>query len=252
MTSCAFRSLHKREVTIAKQRYSGRMTAPPISVQSGELAAMRLFDIAFAIDLVHAQRLWTIHIGNAGSRSRLNTAPAKAVAFGVPPLLLALEPVTIEIDGVEATAHVSVRLYDFGVVALALRVPVCGLPWDAFARRFNALDRSVGEASSSSIWAEALEKVRAVIAPALDRPTEAVVQEDYLLGTVKTLEPALDGATLSECVDMVGLLSGESRPLSAGAQRDLLQRTFSYFADDLVVLTWDLRAARRFGCRRCH
>ena len=211
----------------------------PVSVQSGELIAMRLFDIAFAIDLVHAQQLWTLHLGNTGSRSRLTTAPAKAVAFGVPPLLLTLDPVTIDIDGVESPAQVSVRLYDFGVVALALRMPVAGLPWDAFATRFNALDRSVGEASPSTIWTDLLDKVRSVISAALDRPTEAIVQEDYLLGTVKALEPPMDAASLSERVDMVGLLSGESRPLSAGAQRELLQRSFSYFADDLVVLTWD-------------
>ena len=215
------------------------MTSDVVFVQSGELIAMRLFDIAFAIDLVHAQRLWTLHLGNTGSRSRLTTAPAKAVAFGVPPLLLSLDSATIEIDGVASTAHVSARLYDFGVVALALRVPVRAVPWDTFATQFNALDRSVGEASSSTLWADLLAKLRDVLSPAFDRPTDAVVQEDYLLGTVKAFEPPLDGASLIERVDMVGLLSGESRPLSVGAQRELLQRSFSYFADDLVVLTWD-------------
>ena len=37
----------------------------------------------------------------------------------------------------------------------------------------------------------------------------------------------------------LGLPSGERRPLSEGAQRDLLRQRFSYYEDDLVVLTWD-------------
>ena len=35
------------------------------------------------------------------------------------------------------------------------------------------------------------------------------------------------------------LLSGEHRPLSEGATRDLLRHRYSYYADDLVALTWD-------------
>jgi hypothetical protein len=37
----------------------------------------------------------------------------------------------------------------------------------------------------------------------------------------------------------VPLLSGERRALSEAARRDLLRQTFSYYVDDLVVLTWD-------------
>jgi hypothetical protein len=45
-------------------------------------------------------------------------------------------------------------------------------------------------------------------------------------------------------VDLVPLLSGEHLPLSAQARAEILKRRFSYYADDLVVLTWD----RAFIC----
>ncbi len=35
------------------------------------------------------------------------------------------------------------------------------------------------------------------------------------------------------------LLSGERRALSESARRDLMRQSFSYYVDDLVVLTWD-------------
>ena len=46
-------------------------------------------------------------------------------------------------------------------------------------------------------------------------------------------------AELLQRVDLVELLSGEQRTLSEGARTDLLRQRFSYYTDDLVVLTWD-------------
>ena len=40
----------------------------------------------------------------------------------MPPLSLALEPETLEIDGTSMRAAVTVRLYDFGIAALLLIV----------------------------------------------------------------------------------------------------------------------------------
>lgn len=53
------------------------------------------------------------------------------------------------------------------------------------------------------------------------------------------LAEPLSAEALQERVDLVPLLSGERRALSEGARRDLLRKRFSYYQDDLVVLTWD-------------
>jgi hypothetical protein len=71
------------------------------------------------------------------------------------------------------------------------------------------------------------------------RPEESKVQEEYLLGVVHAFDRTLTAAALQESVDLVPLLSGEQRSLSDGARQDLLRQRFSYYADDLVVLTWD-------------
>src|SRR4029079_5096515 len=64
-------------------------------------------------------------------------------------------------------------------------------------------------------------------------------QEEYLVGVVHAFDRTLTAAALQECVDLVPLLSGEQRSLSDGARRDLLPPRFSYYKDDLVILTWD-------------
>lgn len=216
------------------------MNARTITIRSGELVALRLFDIAYGIDLTRSESLWAAHVGGSTSRSSLASAPTKAIAFDVPPLRLSLDPIDLMLGSEKVVTEASVRLYDFGVAALAVRVKVVDMPWNTFVERFDALDQAAGPDTPAPFWLSLLDHVREVIGPALDRPAlDARLQEDYLLGTVYAFDEIVDAATLNERVDLIRLLSGETRPLSAAARRDLLSRSFSYYADDLAVLTWD-------------
>ena len=215
------------------------MATPDIIVRSGEVVALRLFDIAYATDLARAEALWAAHVGRKSERSRLTTAPAKALAFGVPPLLLTLPAMNLTLGTGPVPARISARLYDFGVVALAVRISAADAAWADFAALFNALDRLVGPAADTQIWADTLGQVRTIVEPALERPTSSPLQEDYLIGVVQRLSSPMNAIELRERLDIAELLSGETRPLSDAAKRDLMLRSFSYYADDLVVLTWD-------------
>jgi hypothetical protein len=208
-------------------------------VVAGYIVAYRLFDIAYAIDLGRAERVWATRTRNASARSRLTATPAKAVAFDVPPLMLGLDPVSLPLDGVITSAAVTARLYDFGVVSLALRVGVSDLPWSAFAARLHAVDRSVGLTTASPLWNELLERVRHGIEGALERPSPSTLEEDYLLGVVNAFDEPLSAEALQRRVDLVPLLSGEQRRLSEQARQELLRQRYSYYTDDLVALTWD-------------
>ncbi|MDO9710569.1 hypothetical protein [Paracraurococcus lichenis] len=209
-------------------------------VRAGQVTALRLFDVAYAVDLKRAETLWAARAARAGERRGLTGTPPKAMAFGEPPLTLRLPPVPLALPGGDAEAQVTARVYDFGVVSLALTLPVADLPWSAFTVRVNRLQQAVGPgAAAGDLWRGLLEAVRAPLREALERPTGRVLEEDYLLAVVNRLEEPLPAEALAECVDLVPLLSGETRPLSAGARAELLRQRFSYYADDLVVLTWD-------------
>ncbi|MBV9537925.1 MAG: hypothetical protein JOY70_03210 [Acidisphaera sp.] len=204
-----------------------------MEVATGHIVALRLYDVAFAIDLAQAEALWSRHAAGRAARSRLTGTPPKAMAFGVAPLALALDPVELHLETGRVTASVAARLYDFGAVTLALRVPVAGLPWDAYVAQLNAVGRAAAD------WPALLAAVQAVLAPAMTRPIAKVLEEDFLIATVQTLSERLTAADLLARIDVVPLLSGESRPLSDGARADLVRQRFSYYPDDLVMLTWD-------------
>ncbi len=210
-----------------------------LKVRSGHIVAVRLFDIAYAIDLRKVEEIWARYAGTASSRSRLSATPAKAVAFGVPPVALSFDPIPLQLGTLAVTAAATVRIYDFGVVALALRVAAVDMSWPEYTTLLNAMDAHIGEGGDGRLWDGLLARVRTLLAEALVRPTVSAIEEDYLIGTVHAFSEQLTATALQDRVDLVPLLSGEQRALSDGARRDLLRQSYSYYADDLVVVTWD-------------
>jgi hypothetical protein len=95
-------------------------------------------------------------------------------------------------------------------------------------------------------WKEIFQRARATllerIQPAISKPGDAPVTEDYVVFRIHRLLDAdnrrLPVAALRD-EDVSQLLTGEARPLSATARRDLLSQRFSYFEDDLTALTWN-------------
>lgn len=216
------------------------VTSANLVVSSGEVTALRLIDLAYSIDLVHAEKLWTERGSTAFTRSSLKSTPPEAVSFGVPPLWVSLGEVPVELSGGTRRATISVRLYDFGLAAFSLRVPCTGQPWAAYVRDVTDLDTRLGPASGAAFWNDLLERVQEVIRPSLVRPTEGGrLDEDHLIATVHSFNEPMDAERLMETVDLTEVLTGDTRPLSRAAKKDLLSRNFSYYVDDLVVLTWD-------------
>jgi hypothetical protein len=207
-------------------------------VEDGHVTALRLLDLAYAIDLQLAETLWLEQAGEA-ARSRLTGTSPKAVDFDEAPLGLVLPPVTLTLGDARVEVQVAARLYAFGVVTLAMRIPADGLGWDDFTARVNAVEAAVGPEAHAPLWTTLLAQLTAPIEAALTRPNRSELVEDYLVATVHTFAESVAAASIGRDIDLVPLLSGETRPLAESARADLLSRRFSYYTDDLVVLTWD-------------
>jgi hypothetical protein len=213
--------------------------ASALDVSVGYILAYRLFDVAYAIDLAKAEDTWARTVRTGSSRGRLTTTPPKAISFGVPPVALGLGTVALALPEGAMQANATARLFDFGVVSLALRVPVTDLSWAIFSQRLNAVDQAVGLAPASALWTELLDRVRQGVGDALIRPIPSTLEEDYLVGVANAFSEKITAEALVARIDLVPLLSGELRPLSQGARQDLLRHRYSYYTDDMVVLTWD-------------
>lgn len=210
--------------------------ASEVRVQ-GEVVVYRLYDLGYEIDL---DRTFAMLGESAPERPRPVRGEGQAIRIPHPPVTVGLGAERIEVSGSECDAELSARVFDFGVLSLRARV-VLGdeAGWSEFVTAGTAVANSPG-------WRDLFPRVRdrlvQRIATAITKPGEAPVTEDYVVFRVNRLacaEGARPSADSLREEDVARLLLGESRPLAPSARRELLSQRFTYFEDDLTVLTWN-------------
>jgi len=204
---------------------------------SGAVIVYRLFDVGYAIDLIRALELLA---SSAPERVRPVRGEGQALQIRNPPVTVLLGNEALLVEGRPHAVELSARIFDFGVVSLRIRVAMpASRPWSEFTRIGTAIDE---HGSLPAIVEQQLRVLVERIAPAVERPTVADVREEYTVFRVTRAEHA-DGTTApAETIsgfDVVPLLLGETRPLSSEARRELLPHRFSYYSDDLAILTWE-------------
>jgi hypothetical protein len=210
---------------------------PSPRIEAGALVVLRLYDVAYEIDLARVEDILASRPETV-ERLRLPHADPKAITLRDPPVEIALGPVRLPYAGGELAAEAAARVYDFGAVSIALRHPVAGMAWADFVARAEELAREPAGVTRT-VSSQLLDRVRSWIEPAMDRPTRSGLEEDYLFSIVERFDPPLAVDEVPGRVDLVRLLSGEGRELSDATRRELLKHSFSYYRDDLAVLTWD-------------
>ena len=203
----------------------------------GTAIVYRLFDVGYEIHLARALELLST---NAPERARPIRGEAQAIQIKNPPVTVTLVTERIAIDGREVDAEVSARIFDFGVVSLRLRVPALpGVSWMEYADFGNAVDVRT---DLTPLFLRHLDALVDRIAPAIERRTLAAVTEDYVVFRITRFTDPEGGELSTEVLrdeDVAPLLLNERRPLSHVALRELLPNRFSYYSDDLAILTWD-------------
>ncbi len=203
----------------------------------GEAVVYRLYDVGYGLRL---DRVADLLASSAPERARPVRGEAQAIQIPNPPVTVGLGTEAVTVGGEAREAEFSARLFDVGVVSLRARLAArpC-LPWSEFAA-FGAA------AASAPGWAPAFQRVRerllARILPAVERPGDSPVTEDYVVFRVHRLEDAAGARLPAEALreaDVARLLTGEPKALAPGTQRELLAQRFSYFEDDLAVITWN-------------
>ena len=165
---------------------------------------------------------------------------AQAIRIKNPPVTVSLGDEEFEAGGRRHQGRVSARIFDFGVISLRMR---CAMPdaigWAALA--------GFGDSGALSAAAKASfdRRIRALtdrIAPAIARLQIAPVSEDYVVYRITRLQSPTGealGASAVRELDVAPLLLNETRPISEQARKELLPHWFSYYPDDLSILTWN-------------
>ena len=211
---------------------------------AGAVVLYRLYDVGYEIDL---ERALDFLAATPDEREALRLklerrqrAEAQAIRIKNPPVTVTLGDELFEAAGRRQDASVSARIFDFGVISLRMRCAVPGaLPWSLFAAFGDAADLT---AAAKPAFDRRIRELTDRIAPAIARLQIAPVSEDYVVYRMTRIEgaggEALPAAAVRE-LDVAPLLLNEDRPISDQARKELLPHWFSYYPDDLSIVTWN-------------
>ena len=221
---------HTVEATATSDIPAERLPA----IRSGSLHLYRFFELGDAIDLERAQTF-------ASAQTTMRWTPARvrhadSIHIAEPPLRICLGHVAVELAGARFEALLRASVYDLGVVALALVLPLPpATGWDMVADLFAAAQEP--PAAVDACFQAALDEVEALIRPAISRPERSALVEDYSMLMVERLMPSVAAATLAANPHVRAALLGERRALSHDASG--LVSSMSYYLDDLALLSWN-------------
>jgi len=202
----------------------------------GSATLYRLYDVGYAIGLDRAAALLGESLQGRALPRRLE---ARAIEIRNPPLYTTLGSFDIALGERKCTVQLTAHLYEFGVCSLQLRTAAeRGLSWGEFTDFGNALDTSK---APLQIMDREVQLLLDRIAGAVERPEIAPVSEEYKIFRIDRIEGVERpvAAELFTDEDLVRLLVGERRRLGPVARRELVPHRFSYYEDDLVVLSWE-------------
>jgi hypothetical protein len=201
-------------------------------IRSAQIVLFYLFDVAETIDLQVIPRL----IGGPAVPARLAPKPATPayVQYDKPPLSFDGEAVGVgELDGF----RVRVRVYDYGVISLALVRGFAGSWTELVGIGQDLIESPELEQHAEQACRAVVSRLRA----ALKGYRDSFLSEDYLVYSISELEHPLSAEELvtSRGEEIATMLRGERQPLSDQEKTTILRHRISYLVDDLVVPTWN-------------
>lgn len=193
-----------------------------IDVEQGVIRAYFLFDVADTIDQAQLSSL-------GAERPRV---PPAYLQFPVPPLTVPLDE--DEIGDLRPT--VRAKFYDYGVVSILFAFSVRGT-WNElaqFAERIRG-DESLARRAESIVRRIMLEHPAA-----FDEPHPPLVEDYFIIEVNRFTNPMTAQELLGErLTDVVRLLTGERKNLSAPEVTEAARVRFSYYEDDVTLVQWD-------------
>lgn len=204
-------------------------------IRRGTVRVLYAYDVGLSIRLEacsrHVQGLTADerikHKGHAPAYFQFDPAPLHVVQ-GVEPL---------RIGRFESAGSVEITLYDIGGVSFAYTIP--------FEGEFEELiDLSTGLAASDTFRLDSrrrVEKLLDLVREAVDKPTVAELDEDYLVFQVESFVDPVPVADLHTIhgQQLARLLRSERDPLSDQEVTDALAGRVSFSTHDVAFVDWN-------------
>ena len=199
----------------------------------GYLQLLFLYDVAEAFDQKRLAEL--LGPRAAPARNALPRRTPDYVRFEHAPIIERGEPLTLRTG---ERVICSIKYYAFAVMVVEIGVSV-DCDWTSLIAQTS---RWMDDETISQHAREIARRHLEVIAPAVVRPNQDWLQENYLVINVKQIcEPGAAAPLAADLLlthrEQIGqLIRGELAPLAPGVLDEILESTLSYYPSDLIVV----------------
>jgi hypothetical protein len=197
--------------------------------------ALILYDVADAIQLDQLRLILSLPLPER--MPRFTHPTPEYVRFERPPVVEPVAPIRLATgEGFDGR----IKYYDYGVISVELETEF-ECEWKPLVELSSRWIADPGiEDHASELFRGALKRTM----PALVKPYEDYLTEDYYIIQLHELEsaeggPALGGELLADYGNEIAqIVRGEVVALSEGERKEILQSAISYYPTDLLVVGW--------------
>lgn len=210
------------------------MTAP-LAVTRGSILAYRVFDVGEIVELEEAEKLVP-----TGRRVVFSGPLVEGLVIAVRPLELQMADCEIEVPGFERRplrARVTARLYEFGAVAFMFEIPIP--PGTEIASLIPICSAMYDAPSLDALGNAYRQEIIMKLGASITNTHEWNEAESYTIFFIEELDGSIEALANSENVAKLMLGEVSPKPLSDAVRQDVLRTSFSYLADDLILIDWN-------------
>jgi len=213
-----------------------------LQIQKGSILIYRVFDIAEEIQLSKLEGLLAQQPQQSPSRMKLTRPLRQALVIRNPPLRITLGEAEFKLGPHAIKADLSVTVWDYGVLSILFQIPIVpGTPWNQLLELSHFITGDApGVEELENLARQKSRDISKLIEPALERPHEWDVYEDYTVFFFEKISGINSPNELAEKVDIPALILGEPfEALSQKSREPILESTFQYSQTDLAVIDWN-------------
>ena len=207
-----------------------------IAIQKGSILIYRVFDVGGEISLTRAEQL----LKEAGDTPRLkfSTDTRKAIIIKESPLKTDLGEETLNVASGAFPVHVFARLWNYGVISIALEMAIPpGTLWADLVKLAAELETSEEVELLSVSRKNALKKQ---IMPAIGAPAEWDIFEDYITYIIEKADGLEDPKEFIKNADVSALILAEDKEhLGEESKNFILESAIQYSSSDLAIIDWN-------------
>lgn len=187
----------------------------------------RIYETGTEIDLPRLER--QLAAAHAIARARFVRMNPKSIVIDEPPLLLRLDPVTIDRQGIRLPFSVQAKIYDIGAISVIL---IYETPAEPPALSPEALAAAFSDQSEiDAVFTTILDDLERILQPHTGPLSiNPGFYEDYTI---------FRSDRLDQVKDPVQVLMGEQNNFSQQIRDEMMQNALSYTKDDIAILSWD-------------